>query len=75
MPIYEYQCRKCRKPFEQLVRSMNSDEPAVCPKCGGQDVEKVPSVFAAQAASSAPAPAMSGGCGHCNQAGSCPYQE
>lgn len=35
MPIYEYQCRKCRKRFEYLQRM--SDAPKrKCEACGGQ---------------------------------------
>ena len=37
MPIYDYQCRSCRRRFEQLVRA---GEPAVCPACGATDPER-----------------------------------
>jgi len=34
MPIYEYQCKKCRETTEVLQRS--KDKPLEkCPKCGG----------------------------------------
>ena len=32
MPIYEYQCGRCKNIFE-LVRKMGEDCEAVCPKC------------------------------------------
>ena len=32
MPIYEYLCEECRKPFEKLV--LNRAEPIACPSCG-----------------------------------------
>jgi len=32
MPIYEYQCSRCKNIFE-LVRKMGEDCGAVCPKC------------------------------------------
>jgi putative FmdB family regulatory protein len=32
MPIYEYQCSRCKNIFE-LVRKMDEDREAVCPKC------------------------------------------
>ncbi|MGZ3570216.1 MAG: FmdB family zinc ribbon protein [Thermodesulfobacteriota bacterium] len=32
MPIYEYQCGRCKNIFE-LVRKMDEDCEAVCPKC------------------------------------------
>ena len=34
MPIYEYVCDDCNKPFEKLV--MKSSENITCPKCGGR---------------------------------------
>ena len=34
MPIYEYVCDDCKKPFEKLV--MKSSEKIACPKCGGR---------------------------------------
>lgn len=40
MPIYEYECKECREPFEVFVRSMRASVDAVCPKCGSQHVEK-----------------------------------
>lgn len=43
MPLYEYVCRKCSHPFEELVYG---DEKAACPKCKTEEVEKVMSVFA-----------------------------
>ena len=38
MPIYEYECRGCTHQFEQLVRT--GDTPH-CPKCSGQDLERL----------------------------------
>ncbi len=40
MPIYEYECKDCREPFELFVRSMNAPLKAVCPKCGGEHVQR-----------------------------------
>ena len=44
MPVYEYSCRKCSKRFEQLL--FGKEKPA-CPKCGGRDLVKLLSTFAA----------------------------
>jgi len=70
MPIYEYQCRACERDFEQLVRSMEPDEPVVCPHCKSKNVQKRLSVFAAHQGSDSssmpPSP-----CGRCAEAGSC----
>ncbi len=57
MPIYEYVCQKCGKPFEELVRGK---EAVKCPKCGSQQVERKLSTFATR-----------GGGGNTGPAGSC----
>ena len=39
MPLYEYQCKKCKRKFEKIQKF--SDRPVKkCPECGGP-VEKV----------------------------------
>ena len=43
MPIYEYECRGCEHRFEQVV--LPTTTPA-CPECGGQDLERLLSMFA-----------------------------
>ena len=35
MPTYEYECQKCKKPFE-VFQSMRDDPLKKCPKCGGK---------------------------------------
>lgn len=71
MPIYEYTCQSCNKKFEQLVRSMSSDEKCKCPECGSPKTARNLSVFAVGAESSrgsSDAPM----CGRCGGApGSC----
>ena len=47
MPIFEYQCEKCRKVASFLVRSMASHQPPACPKCGHAKMNKLLSRFAA----------------------------
>ena len=44
MPLYEYQCGKCRKRFEALLRT--DSQKAACPDCGSKKVERKYSVFA-----------------------------
>jgi putative FmdB family regulatory protein len=39
MPIYDYQCRKCRKRSEILVLPNQKQRP-VCPACGSADLSK-----------------------------------
>ena len=43
MPLYEYQCRECKHQFEALVLPKT---PPACPKCEGQDLERLLSMFA-----------------------------
>jgi putative FmdB family regulatory protein len=75
VPIYEYVCKKCSHPFEELV--FGGEEPP-CPRCSAIEVERVLSVVAighAQgggASASAPrgeAPCGGGACG----GGGCPF--
>ncbi len=41
MPIYEYRCVECKKPFE-IVRAISTEKskPVKCPKCESQKVER-----------------------------------
>ncbi|HDQ03857.1 MAG TPA: zinc ribbon domain-containing protein [Deltaproteobacteria bacterium] len=41
MPIYEFQCDKCRKQFEVLTISMSEKPKAVCPKCKSKKTRKL----------------------------------
>ena len=34
MPIYEYACPKCRRSFEEWLRSSDDAETQPCPDCG-----------------------------------------
>ncbi|MCC6522873.1 MAG: zinc ribbon domain-containing protein [Polyangiaceae bacterium] len=67
MPLYEFVCGKCKKPFEELVSSSEASSPP-CPACGAGGSERVLSVFAvghAEGRSSARADALPAGCGSC----------
>lgn len=72
MPIYEFECKKCHKPFEKLVRRMDEKAKEPCPHCGSKETAKKLSVFAAASSgaskSDAPAPGM---CGRCGGPGPC----
>ena len=52
MPIYEYNCGKCGKSFEVLLKTAK-DAPGKCPKCGAADIKKQFSAFAVAAGSAA----------------------
>jgi putative FmdB family regulatory protein len=47
MPIYEYQCEKCRRILSFLVRNVATHQPPVCPKCGHPKMTRAISRFAA----------------------------
>jgi putative FmdB family regulatory protein len=44
MPIYEYRCRACDNEFEAVV--LPKGDPAVCPGCKSDDLERLLSLFA-----------------------------
>ncbi|OGW62395.1 MAG: hypothetical protein A2V83_08375 [Nitrospirae bacterium RBG_16_64_22] len=71
MPIYEYRCQACGNEFEKLILGSSGGDGVSCPSCGGSDVAKKLSVFAAATSSSSPPHSSpSSGCGACNE--SCP---
>jgi len=66
MPLYEYTCKDCGERFEVLQRVGEGAESVLCPECGGHEVTKQFSTFAASASGSggtAPAGCGSGACG------------
>lgn len=70
MPIFEYHCRSCQSRFETLLRG---SELPVCPKCQGQDLEKLLSVFAVSSggSSSFGSSCSGGSCGLPESGGGC----
>jgi putative FmdB family regulatory protein len=46
MPIYEYQCRNCKRKMSYLVLSPSSFKP-ICKFCKSEDIEQLFSRFAA----------------------------
>lgn len=68
MPIYEYICEADGCEFEHLTQGSQTP---TCPQCGGTQLRKKFSTFAAKSTGSEPVPA-SGGCCPCGQLpGSC----
>lgn len=49
MPLYEYKCADCAKPFEMLVSSPALADSVVCRYCGSDSVRRLVSSFAAHA--------------------------
>jgi putative FmdB family regulatory protein len=48
MPIFEFVCQDCQKPFEELVRSASAVDSVACPSCGSGQVKKKLSTFASR---------------------------
>lgn len=74
MPIFEYECANCRKPFEKLVRSGNTVAVVACPSCGSHRTKRKISSFAhtVKGGSSTPkssSGSCSGNCGGCKGCG------
>lgn len=44
MPIYEFKCLDCEESFETLV--LKKDEKVYCPRCKGDNVERLMSACA-----------------------------
>lgn len=62
MPLYEYRCTLCERPFERYARTFH-DQPD-CPSCGATDVTRLLSTFAVSSGgASKSAASQSGGCG------------
>jgi len=46
MPIYEYECRDCRRRVSLLILSPSSASAPRCPRCGGEALTRLMSRFA-----------------------------
>lgn len=48
MPIYDYICHDCEKPFEEVLTLSEHDKDNVkCPHCGSKNVEQEAVAFVA----------------------------
>jgi putative FmdB family regulatory protein len=45
MPIYEYECRSCRRIISVLILKKEEEKDARCPHCGGDRLTRVLSRF------------------------------
>ena len=66
MPIFEYVCKQCKRPFEALV--MGSQK-ASCPHCGSSDLQDKFSTYAVRATSGSGWRGQQYAGGGCGQAG------
>jgi putative FmdB family regulatory protein len=46
MPIFEYRCEGCRRRFSLLVGVVAGSTEMKCPRCGGEQIQKLISRFA-----------------------------
>jgi putative FmdB family regulatory protein len=44
MPVYQYECGKCRQRFDFRREIGESDKEAKCPECGSESVRRIYSV-------------------------------
>ena len=51
MPIYEYRCTDCESNFARLQRVGAGNDGVKCPKCEGENVERLLSSFASTSSS------------------------
>ncbi len=50
MPIFEFVCDDCGRPFEELVMSSSAIDQVTCPTCNSAQVKKQISTFASKVA-------------------------
>lgn len=75
MPIFEYKCQDCSQRFEELVLNSKQADPD-CPQCGGGDVARLISTFAAKssgdgASNASFSESAAPTCGSCGVPGPC----
>src|SRR5206468_12684503 len=46
MPIFEYTCNTCNERFSALVGVLANARPPACPRCGGNELDRLVSRFA-----------------------------
>jgi len=62
MPLYEFQCTDCQRPFEELVRTADVIDTVRCPTCGSHRVRRKVSTFASKVSGGGHAVAPAGSC-------------
>jgi putative FmdB family regulatory protein len=66
MPIFEFTCNQCGRPFEELVRSASATNEVICPSCGSQQVMKKVSTFASKISGGSSFGSFSSSASSCN---------
>lgn len=62
MPIYEYQCRKCKHLFEVLFRSCDEKMTVACPECKSIRTQRMMSAFSGKIGNTSGRDAECGSC-------------
>ena len=45
MPLFEFECKKCGKKFEEIIKLLEKRDNINCPHCGSPHTEKLLSSF------------------------------
>lgn len=69
MPIYEYECAKCKNSFEMSRPMAARDEAVACPQCGGTQTGRKLSVVSVGADKAGAGAAAGGGHVHTGMCG------
>lgn len=69
MPIYEFECLRCHKEFEELILGSSTGD-LQCPSCEGKELKRLLSKAAFKSGSTFKSTASSGSCSGCHS-GSC----
>jgi len=48
MPLFEFICTECSRPFEELLRSASAAKEVNCPACGSPKIQKKISTVASR---------------------------
>jgi len=62
MPLYEFQCTKCDRSFEELVRGATAVSGIRCPECGSDHIRRKVSTFASKVSGRSGAVASASSC-------------
>ncbi len=72
MKLYDFQCNRCARRFEELVRDVAE---ARCPSCSSSEVTRQISAFAIAGGRGEAAPTSAADCGPCCGGGACGWNQ
>jgi putative FmdB family regulatory protein len=65
VPIYEYMCNHCKRPFEELV--LSAATAVTCPLCNGKKIKRLMSVVNARSRGGSAPRAAQSSCSGCSR--------